>query len=159
MWVGQNYYTFLCSLTSAFLCLCPWVVALSPQGATECPVPLSLFQTAVSIVIFYTWLAFCKWTLENKWVLNYRFAIIFLISDSANSYNFADCKYVRKWQQKEQEYKSCFHYLKNSVTNTYIFLKIHQTMCLRCCVLLNITILKNNMITSLLSLSLGFLVC
>lgn len=44
--------TFFCSLTSALLCLDPGVGTRSPWRARGCPVPLSLSQTAVRVVIF-----------------------------------------------------------------------------------------------------------
>lgn len=71
---------------------------------------------------------------------NYELQIchIVLISDSANSCNFADCKCLRKWQPKEQECKSCIDYFKNSVTSLYI--SQNTSMCLRACILLNISI-------------------
>lgn len=83
--------------------------------------------------------------------MNYEIEIChnFLISDSANSYNFADCTCLRAWQQKEQEYKSSLYYLKNSVTGIYIytythtlFLKIYHAICLRCCIFTEYNYLK-----------------
>lgn len=84
--VGQNYYTYLCFLISTFLCLCPWVDALSSPRAMECHVSKSCQHSVFLYLLGILQLDFGK-------QMNYELLIycIVLIYDSANSCNFTDC--------------------------------------------------------------------
>lgn len=104
---GQNHCTFLCFLISAFLRWCPWLMP-SPPGAMQClptlPAPESSRHSALLYLLGTLQIDFGK-------QMDYKLQIchFVLISGSANSSNFADCKCLRKWQPKEQECQSCIH--------------------------------------------------